>query len=182
MGIVIVLVLILALVLYGISAYNKLAQERLKVDNQWSQIDIVLKQRSDTIPNLVQVVSAYAAHEKELLERISEARSRYMSAKSPDASVRAAADLSDGLSRLMAVAENYPELKSNANFMDLQKRLADLENKIADFRQFYNDTVMRYNRLIVTVPSSLIAKMFGFTQREFFRVEEAEKAAPEIRF
>ena len=182
MGVAVILIILLALVIYVISAYNKLVQERLKVDNQWSQIDIVLKQRSDTVPNLVRVVSGYASHEKELLESVTQARARYLSAKDTNTSVRAAADLSDGLSRIMAVAENYPDLRSNTNFLDLQKRLADLEGKIADFRQFYNDTVMRYNRLTAVFPSNLIAGIFGFAPREFFRADDASKAAPEVRF
>ena len=167
---------------YVISTYNKLVSERLKVDNQWSQIDIVLKQRNDTIPNLVKIVQSYAAHEKELLENVTEARNRYIRAENTEQSVHAASELSDAMGRLFAVAESYPDLKSNANFMDLQNRYYAMENKIADFRQFFNDTVMRYNRLILTFPSSLIAGMFHFEQRSFFQVDEADRKNPEIQF
>ena len=170
----ILLALILSVVWYGVSTYNKLVSERLKVDNQWSQIDIVLKQRNDTIPNLVKIVEGYATHEKELLENVTEARNRYVGAGTPEQSVHAASQLSNAMSRLFAVAENYPDLKANANFMDLQNRYYGMENKIADFRQFYNDTVMRYNRLILTFPSSVIAGMFHFEQRSFFQVEESD--------
>lgn len=178
----IVAALLIIITVYFISAYNKLVRERLKVDNQWSQIDIVLKQRNDTIPNLVNVVKGYAAHENELFESVTQARSRYAGAESTEESFRAAGDISNGISRLFAVAENYPELKADANFIALQEKLSGLEEKAADSRQFYNDTVMRYNRLVLTFPSSLAAKIFGFKQREFFRVNEKEKAVPEVKF
>ena len=178
--------ILLALVIlgagYGINTYNKLVSERLKVDNQWSQIDIVLKQRNDTIPNLVKIVEGYAVHEKELLEHVTEARNRYAGARDPEQSVQAAGELGRAMGRLFAVAENYPELKANTNFMDLQTKYYDMENKIADFRQFYNDMVMRYNRLILTFPSSLIAGMFHFEQRSFFQIEEDDRKNPVINF
>ena len=178
----ILLALLLSAAWYAVSTYNKLVSERLKVDNQWSQIDIVLKQRNDTIPNLVKIVEGYATHEKELLEHVTEARNRYVGAETPEQSVHAASELSTALGRLFAVAENYPDLKANANFMDLQNRYYGMESKIADFRQFFNDTVMRYNRLILTFPSSVIAGMFHFEQRSFFQVEETDKQAPTIQF
>lgn len=178
----VVAAVLLGVIGYFISAYNKLVKERLKVDNQWSQIDIVLKQRNDTVPNLLNVVSGYAAHEKELFQSVTDARSRYMNAKNADESVRAAADISNGIGRLFAVAENYPELKADANFMALQEKLSALEEKAADFRQFYNDTVMRYNRLVLIFPSSLTAKIFGFKTRSFFNVDDSEKSVPEVKF
>ena len=135
---------VLLIVLYVISTYNKLVNERLKVDNQWSQINIVLKQRTDLIPNVVNTVSGYASHEKEIFNNLSEARARSMSAKTPADEMKAAGEMSAALGRLFAVAEAYPDLKANVNFLELQKQLSSIEKKIADFRQFYNDTFMRF--------------------------------------
>ena len=185
MGLIIIgilAVVVLIIVFYVISAYNRLVSEQLKVDNQWSQIDIVMKQRNDTLPNLMNVVSGYATHEKELFEEVSNARMRYTNASDTDESVQAASELSGCISRLFAIAENYPELKANANFMDLQNKISSLEEKIADFRQFYNDTVMRYNRLILMFPSNMIARMLGFKERKFFEVDESDKKIPEVKF
>ena len=167
---------------YVIAAYNKLIKERLKVENQFSQIDVILKQRNDTIPNFVNVVSGYATHEKELLREVTDARSRYMASNSEKESFAAADDIQKTLSRLIAVAENYPELKANANFMHLEKTLTELEEKIATYRQFYNDTVMRYNRQILLFPSSLIAKLFHFEAKPFFEASSEDKVLPEVKF
>ena len=167
---------------YGIHMYNDLVSERLKVENQWSQIDIVLKQRNDTIPNLVQIVQGYAIHEKELLEHVTQARSQYMKAGNGESAVRAAGNLSDVMSKFFAVAEGYPELTANRNFMELQNQYFDLERKAADFRQLYNDTAMRYNRLVLSFPSSMIAGIFHFQQKPFFEVQEDVSKSPEIRF
>ena len=177
-----VLALVVFVGLYVVSTYNRLVSEQLKVDNQWSQIDIVLKQRADTIPSLVEIVKGYASHEKQLLEEVSQARTGFMEADTPERSVQAAGMLSSSLGRLFAVAENYPELKANENFMELQRRYDAMENKIADFRQFYNDTVMRYNQQVLTFPASLIARMFHFEQRAFFQVDEKDKQAPVVKF
>ena len=174
--------LVVILVLWGIVSYNNLVKEHLKVENQWSQVDIVLKQRAEVIPNLVETVKGYAAHEKEALQAVTEARNRYLSAGAATGKIDASGDLSGALSRLMAVAEAYPELKANGGFVDLQRQIGELETKIADFRQFYNDTVMRYNRLVVTVPSSLIARLFHFEKEPFFMVEEADKTVPDVQF
>lgn len=177
-----VVLIVLGIVAYFISTYNKLIKERLKVDNQWSQIDIVLKQRNDVIPNLMNTVSGYASYEKELFQEITRARTRYSDAKSTDQSVQAASDVSRCIDRLFAIAENHPEIKANTNFVDLQKQISALEEKIADFRQFYNDTVMRYNRLILMFPSNIVARVTGFEERKFFIVDDTEKIVPEIKF
>ena len=177
-----VVALLLFVLLYVVSIYNRLVSERLKVYNQWSQIDIVLKQRSDTIPALVEVVRGYAAHEKTLLEEVSRARSSYMNAESPEQSIQAASELDRAMHRLFAVAESYPELKASAAFLDLQQRCSAMENKLADFRQFFNDTVMRYNQQVLTFPSSIIAKLFNFEQRPFFQADETDRQAPTIQF
>ena len=168
--------------LYIVSTYNRLVSERLKVDNQWSQVNIVLKQRADTIPGLVEIVRGYADHEKGLLEEVTRARAGYIQAATPEQSVQAAGELNRAMGRLFAVAEGYPELKANKAFLDLQHRYDAMENKIADFRQFFNDTVMRYNQQVLTFPSSLIANMFHFEQRSFFQVDDRDRQAPSIKF
>ena len=186
MAVVITLGILAAILILGIGytihMYNNLVSERLKVENQWSQVDIVLKQRNDTIPNLVQIVKGYAIHEKELLENVTQARSQYMKASGPENAVHAAGNLADVMTKFFAVAENYPELMANRNFMELQNQYFSLERKAADFRQFYNDMVMRYNRLVLSFPSSLIAGIFHFKQEPFFEVGEDVSKSPEIRF
>lgn len=177
-----VVILAVIVMVWVMSTYNKLVSERLKVQTQWSQIDVVLKQRADLIPNLVETVKGYASHEKEMLQAVTDARSRYIGSQNQDAQIQASNALSGALGKLMAVAEAYPELKANQNFLDLQRQMGGLENKIADFRQFYNDMVMRYNRLLVTIPSNIIASMFKFREAYFYKVEEAEKTMPKIKF
>ncbi|HPE94914.1 MAG TPA: LemA family protein [Bacillota bacterium] len=173
---------VLLIAVWLIITYNRLVSEKLKVENQWSQIDIVLKQRADTVPNLVSVVSAYAQHEKDVFASVTSSREKYMNAKTPSESVAAYSTLSSDIAKLMAVAENYPELKANGNFLDLQKQLAGLEGKLADFRQFFNDTVMRYNNLVMIFPSSIAAKLFHFEKKDFFTVSDEEKASPRADF
>ena len=180
--IILIVTLIISLLIWGIATYNRLVTERLKVQTQWSQIDVVLKQRFDLIPNLVETVKGYAAHEKETLQAVADARSRYLGAKDAEGQMKASTELSGAMGRLMAVAESYPDLKANQNFLHLQQQLAAMEEKLANYRQFYNDTVLRYDRLIETVPTNLIAKMFRFKKEEFFKVEEAEKAKVNIKF
>lgn len=179
---ILIVALIISLLIWGIATYNRLITERLKVQTQWSQIDVVLKQRFDLIPNLVETVKGYAAHEKEALQAVTDARSRYLGAKDADGQMKASTELSGAMGRLMAVAESYPDLKANQNFLHLQQQLAAMEEKLANYRQFYNDTVLRYDRLLETVPTNLIAKMFHFKKEEFFKVEEAEKAKVNIKF
>ena len=180
--IILIVALIILLLIWGIATYNRLITERLKVQTQWSQIDVVLKQRFDLVPSRVEVVKGYAAHEKEALQAVTDARSRYLGAKDAEGQMKASTELSGAMGRLMAVAESYPDLKANQNFLHLQQQLAAMEEKLANHRQFYNDTVLRYDRLIETVPTNLIAKMFRFKKEEFFKVEEAEKAKVNIKF
>lgn len=179
---ILIAVLIILLLIWGIATYNRLVTERLKVQTQWSQIDVVLKQRFDLIPNLLETVKGYAAHEKEALQAVADARSRYLSAADTEGQMNASTELSGAMDRLMAVAESYPELKANQNFLHLQQQLSAIEEKLANYRQFYNDTVLRYDRLLETVPTNLIAKMFHFKKEEFFKVEEAEKATVTVKF
>ena len=179
---ILIVALIISLLIWGIATYNQLVSERLKVRTQWSQIDVVLKQRFDLIPNLVETVRGYAAHEREALQAVTDARSRYLGASDAEGQMKASTELSGAMGRLMAVAESYPDLKANQNFLQLQQQLSAMEEKLANYRQFYNDTVMRYDRLLETVPTNLIAKMFHFKKEEFFKVEEAEKAKVTVKF
>ena len=180
--IILIVALIILLLIWGVVTYNRLVTERLKVHTQWSQIDVVLKQRFDLIPNLTETVKGYTAHEKEARQAVTDARSSYLSAADTEVQMKASTELSDAMSRLMAVAESYPELKANRNFLHLQQQLSEMEEKLANYRQFYNDTVLRYDRLLETIPTNLIAKMFHFKKEEFFKVEESEKAKVTIRF
>lgn len=182
MEIIIPIALVVLFLIWCIATYNRLVSERLKVQTQWSQIDVVLKQRFDLIPNLLETVKGYAAHEKEALQSVTDARSRYLSASDTEGQMKASAELSGAVSRLMMVAESYPELKANQNFLHLQQQLSTMEEKLANYRQFYNDTVLRYNSQIATVPTNLIAGLFRFKKEEFFRVEEAEKAGVTVNF
>ena len=180
--IILIVTLIISLLIWDIATYNRLVTERLKVQTQWSQIDVVLKQRFDLIPNLVETVKGYAAHEKEALQAVTDARSRYLGAKDAEGQMKASTELSGAMGRLMAVAESYPDLKANQNFLHLQQQLASMEEKLANYRQFYNDTVLRYDRLLETIPTNLIAKMFHFKKEEFFKVEDAQKDNVNIKF
>ena len=182
MIIIVLISLVVLLLVWVIVTYNRLVTERLKVKTQWSQIDVVLKQRFDLIPNLMETVKGYAAHEKEALQAVTDARSRYLSAADADGQMKASTELSGAMSRLMAVAESYPELKANQNFLHLQQQLSEMEEKLANYRQFYNDTVLRYDRLLETVPTNLIAMLFHFERAEFFKVEEHEKVKVNIKF
>jgi len=167
----IVVVLLLALVWI----YNRLVTLRTRVDNGWSQIDVQLRRRADLIPNLVETVKGYAAHERELFERVTEARARSLGASGVADQADAENQVSAGLRQLLAVVENYPDLKANQNFLALQEELIGTESKIAYARQFYNDQVMRLNTLIQSFPSSIVARAFGFQERPFFEIEEGTR-------
>ncbi|MGN0636212.1 MAG: LemA family protein [Acutalibacteraceae bacterium] len=179
---ILIAALLILLLIWGAITYNRLITERLKVQTQWSQIDVVLKQRFDLIPNLVETVKGYATHENETLQAVTDARSLYLGAADTQGQMKASTELSGAVGRLMAVAESYPELKANQSFLHLQQQLSEMEEKLANYRQFYNDTVLRYDRLLETVPTNLIAKMFHFKKEVFFKVEEVEKAAVNIKF
>ena len=172
----IVAVLLLALVWI----YNRLVTLRTRVDNGWSQIDVQLRRRADLIPNLVETVKGYAAHERELFERVTEARARSMGATGVADQADAENQVSAGLRQLLAVVENYPDLKANQNFLALQEELIGTESKIAYARQFYNDQVMRSNTLIQSFPSSIIARAFGFQERPFFEIEEGTRGPVQV--
>jgi len=180
-GIIVVVVVVL-LVLFLIFAYNGLVKARNRVDNAYSQIEVQQKRRYDLIPNLVETVKGYAAHERETLERVVQARNQAVSAQGPAAQGQAENVLTGALRQLFAVAEAYPDLKANQNFLNLQEELTSSEDRVAYARQFYNDTVLKYNNKIQTIPSNVIAGMFSFQEREYFEGEEEARTVPRVQF
>ncbi len=182
-AVIIVVVILVVIALALIALYNGLVQKRNRVDNAWAQIEVQLKRRHDLIPNLVETVKGYAAHERGVFEAVTQARANAVSAQGPAQTAAAEGILSQALGRLFAVAEAYPDLKASQNFLELQGQLSETENRIAVARQVYNDTVLTYNNGIQVFPAVLIAGMFGFTRREFYEVEEAaEREVPVVSF
>ena len=179
---IVVLVIVVLLVLWVISTYNSLVSLRNKVKDQWAQIDTVLKRRFDLIPNLVETVKGYAKHESETLEAVMKARSSYASATTDSEKVEANNELSRCVSRLFAVAESYPDLKANTNFLDLQQQLKEIEDKIGYARQFYNDSVMSYNNKIQVFPNNVVAGILGFREEKFFEANEQERENVKVEF
>ncbi len=174
---------VVALLVVGlVLLYNRLVRLRNRVDNAWAQVDVQLKRRYDLVPNLVETVKGYAAHERGTFEAVTEARTRAQAATTVQEQAGAENMLSQALGRLFAVAEAYPELQADENFRQLQEELAQTENRIAVSRQVYNDTVLTYNNAIQTVPGLLVAGPFGFAKRDFFEVEEAAREAPRVEF
>lgn len=182
MALWIILIVVAVIVLYVISTYNGLVVLRNKVKDQWSQIEVQLKRRADLIPNLVETVKGYAAHEKDTLEAVVSARNKAVSATTPEAEMQANGELSQALGRLFALTEAYPDLKANTNFVDLQNQLKETEDKISYSRQFYNDTVLKYQNKKESFPSNIIAWMFGFKTFKFFEAEEQDRKVPEVKF
>jgi LemA protein len=163
--------------------YNRLVRLRNAVDNAWAQVEVQLKRRWDLIPNLVETVKGYAAHERETFEAVTQARTRAQQAQTPAETAQAEGILGAALGRLLAVAEAYPELQADENFRQLQSELAETENRVAVSRQVYNDVVLTFNNAIQTFPGVVLAGPFGFTPREFFEVEEtAQRDAPVVDF
>jgi len=179
----IVLGILAVLVVLFVIIWNSLVILRARIDNAWAQIDVQLKRRADLIPNLVESVKGYMKHEKTVLENVTKARAAIMDAKGPKESAKAEGQLAGALKTLFAVAESYPNLKANENFMMLQEELSGTESKIAYARQLYNDTVLEYDTKIQTIPYNIFASMFNFTAREYFKVEsEAERKAVKVKF
>ncbi len=174
------IVLLLAIVL--VSLYNKLASQKVVINEASADIETMLKQRYDMIPNLVSIVKGYAQHEKGTFEAVTELRNKAMSAGSFDEKAKLEDQLSKGLSKIFALAENYPELKANTNFLDLQTSLKDLEDNIQKSRRFYNGTVRDFNTMIVVFPNNILAGMFGFKAEPFFEASEEEQKNVEIKF
>ena len=170
----IALIIIVLLVLFVISAYNTLVRLRQKVRNSWSQIDVQLQRRFDLIPNLVETVKGYMAHEEGVLEKVTELRTSWAKAGTVAEKAELDNQLSGALKTIMAVSENYPDLKANQNFSELQQELQNTENKISFSRQFYNDSVTMYNTKLEVFPSNLVASIFGFKPEDLFKAESEE--------
>lgn len=179
---IIVIAVLLILVMFVVSNYNSLVQLRNKVRNQFSQIDVVLKNRADLIPNIVETVKGYASHESETLEKVIEARNKYVTASTPEDKMNAGNEITGALNKLFALTENYPDLKANTNFLDLQNKLSETEDKIRFARQFYNDAVNKYNNKVEMVPSNIIAGIFHFNTEKLFEVSEEDRQAPKVQF
>lgn len=179
---VITAIALIGLLLFVIAIFNSLITKRNRVKEAYSQIDVQLKRRSSLIPNLIEIVKGYAKHEKEVLTKVTEARTALMSAGSPSDQAKANSELSLALKSLFAVAESYPDLKASDNFKELQGELSDTETKIAAARQFYNTNVLDYNTDLDTFPNFIFANMFGFKHEEFFQATDEEKKDIEVKF
>jgi LemA protein len=181
-----ILGVIVAIVLLMIVLYNRLVNLRQTVNQSWSDVSVQLKQRHDLVPNLVETVKGYAAHERGTFDEVVKARNAAIAAAGPEAQAKAENMLTGALRQLFALAEAYPDLKANQNFLQLQNDLADLENKIAAARRFFNNAVQEYNASIQQFPAVLIAGPFGFTERTFFELEEGERSVvatpPQVKF
>ena len=180
---IVLLAIVLAVLLLLVLLYNRLVRLRNRVDNAWAQVEVQLKRRWDLIPNLVETVKGYAAHERETFEAVTQARAAAQQARTPGEVAQAEGILGAALGRLLAVAEAYPELQADENFRQLQTELAETENRVAVSRQVYNDSVLTYHNAIQTFPGVVFAGPFGFNRREFFEVEEeAQREAPVVDF
>ena len=182
MGLWIALGVVVLLLGWAVVAYNRLVGLRNKVREAWSGIDVQLTRRAELIPNLVETVRGYRIHEQEVLENVTAARAGLMGAKGPEESARAENMLEQALGRLFAVAEAYPDLKANENFLALQEELSTLEGEVAFSRRFYNALVQELNTAIQQVPTVFVARAFGFTEEEFFEADEANRAVPRVDF
>jgi len=178
----VVIAVVVLLVVVIVAVYNGLVRSRLRVREAWSGIDVQLKRRASLIPNLVETVKGYAAHERETLENVTAARARLQQAGTPAQAAEANNMLTQTLRSLFAVAEAYPDLKANQNFLELQRELSDIEEKIAYARQFYNTNVLSYNAKTETFPSVIMANMFGFQAAEFFEAEEGAREDVKVSF
>lgn len=181
-GVISLIVIIVLIIVITIYYQNKFVALHERVKNSWSQIDVQLQKRIDLIPNIVETVKGYAAHEKETLDAVISARSRYVTASGIDEKMKINGEISGLLGRLMAVSESYPDLKANVNFLDLQKQLKDVEDKIGFARQFYNDTVTSYNQAVKMIPGSIFAGIFRFKEESLFKAEERANEAPKVKF
>jgi LemA protein len=180
--VIVAIVIAVVLGLLLVTMYNRLVRLRNRVDNAWSQVDVQLRRRYDLIPNLVETVKGYASHERETFEEVTRARTRAQQAGTVEEQASAENALTAAIGRLFAVAEAYPELRASENFQQLQSQLEETENKIQVARQVYNDTVLTYENARETVPTNLVAGMFGFEEKTFFEIEEPIREAPRVQF
>src|SRR5579864_2473216 len=180
-GIVIAAIVVLLLFVI-VAMYNGLVRKRNRSENAWAQVDVQLKRRHDLIPNLVETVKGYAAHERGTFDEVTQARTAAQQAQGPQAQAAAENVLTQALGRLFAVAENYPTLRATENFQQLQAQLSDTESNIAIARQVYNDTVLTYDSALQTLPTSIIAGIFNFRPREYFQADDGDRAVPQVSF
>jgi LemA protein len=178
----ILVALVVLAAIYALLTYNRLVSMRNRIENAWAQIDVQLKRRYDLIPNLVETVKGYAAHERATLEAVVQARNVAMAAQGPQDQAAAENMITGALKSVFALSEAYPDLKANQNFLNLQEELTGTEGRIAYARQFYNDSVYSYNTKIQSVPSNVIAKQFKFAEREYFEVDDAARGSVEVDF
>lgn len=180
---IILLVILAALVLYGVSVYNKLVRKRNNVEEGWSGIDVQLKKRYNLIPNLVETIKGYTKHEQETLENVIQARNQAQSANGISEQMAAEKQLNSSIGRLFAIAESYPDLKANTNFLQLQSELSKIEGDIEKARRYYNGTVRENNNAVEMFPGSIFANMYGFGKYEYFEIEFAEQREnPKVQF
>jgi LemA protein len=179
---VIIIIIIVIMVMIYVSYYNKIIRNENRIDNAYAQIDVQLKRRADLIPNLMETVKGYMKHEKEVLENVTKARTSLMHAQTPQENIEADNLLTGALKSLFAVAENYPDLKANQNFLQLQDELSHTENKVAYARQHYNDSVLAFNNSIETFPGIWIARMMGRSEKQMLEVPEVDKELPKVKF
>nr|WP_304147012.1 LemA family protein [Methanobrevibacter smithii] len=180
--VLIILIILAGIISYTISIYNDLVTKRNQVKSSWSKIDVQLKRRTDLIPNLVEIVKGYAQHEKETFSQVSQARASLMNARNIDDIQKSNSQLSRSLVNLFAIAERYPELKANTNFLNLQGQLQESEDKIATYRERFNNFVLVYNNSCEQFPGNLVAQLFGFKTANFIEISEDEKAVPKVQF
>jgi LemA protein len=178
----IVLLIIVIILLWFFSYYNRVIRYENRIDNAWAQIDVQLKRRADLIPNLMETVKGYMNHERGTLEAVTQARSAIMTAKTPQESMDANNMLTGALKTLFAVAESYPDLKANQNFLQLQDELTHTEDKISYSRQHFNDSVLQFNNIIETFPGNIFANMMGKKTREMLQIPEASREVPKVSF
>ncbi len=178
----IILVIVILLVIWVTVGYNGLVRSRMQTQEAWSQIDVQLKRRNDLIPNLLETVKGYAKYEQSTLEKVTELRSKVANASTPNEAMKASGALGKQMASILAVAESYPDLKANQNFLKLQEELTNTENKISYSRQLFNSTTANYNVKLETFPSNLIAGLFGFKAKEFLETPEEEKSVPKVDF
>lgn len=178
----IIIGVVVLIAVYLVATYNRFVVLRTRIQEAFSGIDVQLKRRTDLIPNLIETVKGYAAHEKSVFENVTRARSTLLSAKSPEEKAQANNELSSTLKSLFAIAEAYPVLKANENFLDLQRQLGDTEDKIAYSRQFYNSNVLEFNTSLQTFPGNIIGNAFGFKQSQFFAANEEERKNVKVKF
>jgi LemA protein len=181
-AVIIIVVVLVLLALYVIFSYNRLVGLRNRIENTWAQIDVQLKRRYDLIPNLVETVKGYASHERETLDAVIEARNAGMNAQGPHDQAEAENQITGALKSLFALSEAYPDLKANQNFAQLQEELTGTEGRIAYARQFYNDTVYRYNTKIQSFPSNILANTFRFSEREYFQADDESRGPTQVSF